>query len=189
MNAGLTAICLFCTALTASEMKPMKMLFDFTGSHSAEAWAATNDGVMGGLSFGSAEVADGAMRFSGVLSLENNGGFFWIHTDGPFDLSDYEGIRFSVLGDGRTYDLRLQSDAMFRAWSPVAFRKAFATEPGEWIEIFVPFRELSQSWRGRELSGYEFNSADVRRIGFMLADKQAGDFELKVRWLAAATRH
>lgn len=163
----------------------MKTLFQFTGDSPASSWRSTNDGVMGGLSRGGATITEEGMLFTGVLSLENNGGFSWIHAAGRFDLSDYNGIRFNVLGDGRTYQLRLHSDAMFRPGEPVSFSREFETVEGEWIEIFVPFDELSQSWRGRKLSGYAFNPGAVQRIGFMLADKKAGPFELKVRWLAA----
>lgn len=173
--------------LREREAEPVqsKRLFDFTGADPSAAWRATNDGVMGGLSQGGATLAEGSMLFTGVLSLENNGGFSVIYGRGPFDLSRYDGLRFRVLGDGRTYELRINSDAMFRSGDPVSFRQTFDTIAGEWIEVFVPFADLKQSWRGRQLSGYRLNTSDIRRIGFMLADKQAGDFALRVRWLEA----
>ncbi|WP_041745288.1 CIA30 family protein [Coraliomargarita akajimensis] len=161
----------------------MKPLFTFTGETPDEPWGAVNDGVMGGLSKGGAQLVEEGMLFTGVLSLENNGGFSSVYATGPFDLSKYDGLRFKVLGDGRTYELRINSDAMYRSWSPVSFRQSFATVEGEWIEVLVAFDELKQSWRGRQLSGYSFNPATISRIGFMLADKQAGEFALKVSWL------
>ena len=172
-------------ALPAAQLFSMTPLFEFTGDDPSLPWIATNDGVMGGLSQGSAQLVDEGMRFSGVLSLENNGGFSSIYASGPFDLSAFDGIRLSVMGDGRTYQLRINSDAMYRSWSPVSFRREFNTIPGEWVEVFVSFSELKQSWRGRELSGYTFNPSKIQRIGLMLADKQAGEFALKVRWLGA----
>jgi len=168
--------------LYADSMKP---LFQFTGERPSDPWIATNDGVMGGLSQGGAQLEDLGMRFSGVLSLENNGGFSSVYASGSYDLSDYDGIRMSVMGDGRTYQLRFNTDVMYRKWSPVSFASDFSTRDGEWIEIFVSFDELRQSWRGRQLSGYLFNKANIRRIGFMLADKQPGEFQMKVRWLGA----
>ena len=165
----------------------MTILFDFTGSDPSAPWAATNDGVMGGLSEGGAQLTGEGMLFRGVLSLENNGGFSSLHADGSFDLSGFDGIRISLLGDGRTYQLRLQSDAIFQNRGRVSFGKEFTTVENEWIEVFVPFDDLNQSWRGRELSGYRFNPADVRRVGFMLNDKKPGSFELKIRWIAADT--
>ncbi|MEO0508603.1 MAG: CIA30 family protein [Verrucomicrobiota bacterium] len=163
----------------------MKPLFQFTGDAPAKPWHATNDDVMGGLSRGEAKLVEDGMLFSGVLSLENNGGFSSVYAGGLFDLSDYTGLRFSVMGDGRTYELRLNSDAMFRSRSPVSFRQTFDTIDGEWIEVFIPFNELKQSWRGRQLSGYIFNPEKISRIGFMLTDKKPGEFALRVRWLGA----
>ncbi len=163
----------------------MQQLFNFTGEHPSKPWGATNDGVMGGLSAGGAQLVDEGMLFSGVLSLENNGGFSSVHADGNYDLADYDGIRFRVRGDGRTYQLRLQSDAVYRGWGKVNFGQEFETVEGEWIEVFIPFDELKPSWRGRQLSGYTLNTAHVRRIGFMLADKQTGPFSLTAHWLAA----
>lgn len=163
----------------------MKPLFQFTGDSPDPAWAATNDGVMGGLSEGGARLTEEGMLFSGLLSLENNGGFSSVYACVSFDLSEYDGIRLSVLGDGRSYQLRLNSDAMFRNRGPVSFYTEFATVEGKWIEVFVPFNTLRQSWRGRQLTGHTFHPADIRRISVMLADKQAGEFQLKLRWLAA----
>lgn len=165
--------------------KRARRLFIFTGDTPSTAWRATNDGVMGGLSQGGARIVEEGMRFSGVLSLENNGGFSSVYTSGPFDLSAYQGLRFLVMGDGRTYQLRLNSDAQYQGRGAVSFGKEFATQPNEWVQVFVPFSELKQTWRGRQLSGYTFNAAEIRRIGFMLADKQPGEFSLLVKWLDA----
>lgn len=163
----------------------MKTLFQFTGDNPDPAWEATNDGVMGGLSRGGAQLVDQGMSFTGSLSLENNGGFSSVYARVAFNLSDYDGIRLRLRGDGRTYQLRLNSDAIYRNRGWVSFYKEFATLEGEWTEIFVPFDKLKQSWRGRQLSGYTFDPSKVERIGVMLADKQAGEFHLKLRWLAA----
>lgn len=173
---------LLAAALSAQSMKA---LFHFTGDSPDAAWEATNDGVMGGLSRGGARLAEEGMLFSGSLSLENNGGFSSVHARGAFDLSDYDGIRLRVRGDGRTYQLRLNSDAIYRNRGPVSFYKKFATVEGEWTEVFVPFNELQQSWRGRQLSGYSFDAGEIRRIGVMLVEKQAGEFQLMLHWLAA----
>ena len=59
------------------------------------------------------------------------------------------------------------------------------TVEGEWLEVFVPFNELKQSWRGRKLSGYTFDASKIERIGIMLADKKAGVFRMTVDWIAA----
>ena len=164
----------------------MKVLFEFTGSDPSPEWRATNDTVMGGVSVGKAELTKEGMDFSGHLSLENNGGFASVHMGVELDLSDYSGMRLKVLGDGRVYQLRFESDAIHRQRWPVSFRGDFETVDGEWTEVFISFSELSQTWRGSRLAGHNFSKDDIRRIAFMLADGQAGEFTLKVAWIHAA---
>ena len=163
----------------------MKTLFEFTGKKTDVEWRSSNDGVMGGLSIGNADIIEGGMLFNGDLSLKNNGGFSSIYSRTNFDLSDFSGIRLKVLGDGRTYQLRLESDAIFSQHRPVTFSREFKTTKDEWVEVFLPFSGLSQTWRGRQLSGYTFNPQDIRRIGVMLADKKPGEFSLKIAFIAA----
>lgn len=125
------------------------------------------------------------MLFSGDLSLENNGGFSSIRQQVEMDLSEYQGIRVKVRGDGRVYQLRLESDARFRDRWAVSFSGDIPTEPDQWVEVEVPFDTLRQSWRGRELSEYRFNPAAIQRIGVILADKKPGNFKVEVAWVAA----
>jgi len=163
----------------------LKVLFEFTGADPSSEWRATNDTVMGGVSKGKAKLTEEGMDFSGHLSLENNGGFASVYTGVDFNLSDYSGIRLKVFGDGRVYQLRFQSDALHRQRWPVSFSGHFETVDGEWSEVFISFSELSQTWRGRQLAGHSFNEGDIRRIAFMLADGQAGEFALRVAWIRA----
>ena len=68
-------------------------------------WQIVNDGVMGGLSEGKVEfTGEGIMKFSGTLSLQNNGGFTTARSE-PVDLnlSNDLGLLLLVKGDGRTY--------------------------------------------------------------------------------------
>lgn len=178
-------LCALCFSGLNGETKTMKTLFDFTDGQPAKAWTANNDGVMGGLSEGSAVLTGEGMRFGGDLSLENNGGFASVYVVTDLDLSAYDGVHLKVFGDGRSYQLRFESDARFQGWRAVTFSYEFPTVQGEWIEVFVPFSELRQSWRGRTLTGYEFNTADIRRVALMLADKNPGKFQLTVAWIAA----
>ena len=174
------------TALMSHSKKEVEMntLFHFTGDGADQAWLSSNDGVMGGLSQGRSTIVAEGLHFTGTLSLENNGGFSSVFKKVTYDLSASEGVRLKVKGDGRTYQIRFQSDARFRNRWPVNFGAEFQTKAGEWTEVFVPFATLKQSWRGREFSEYTFNTADIRRITLMLADKQRGPFSLMVAWIA-----
>jgi monofunctional biosynthetic peptidoglycan transglycosylase len=174
----------FSSPTVSSQNADSKMIFDFRKSDERGKWVAVNDGVMGGRSQGDLKITGGKLRFSGNLSLENNGGFSSIRHRESHDLSAFKGIRLRVKGDGRTYKIRLETDARYRSWA-VSYSGEFKTAAGEWTEVEVPFSSLTQSFRGLNLSNYPFNPATVKLIGVVLADKKPGPFTLDVEWMQA----
>lgn len=159
-------------------------LMDFTDADQTR-WIAVNDGVMGGISEGRTEFADGLMRFTGDLSLANNGGFSSVRTrDRSFDLSQADALRLRVKGDGRRYELRLATDARFRR-SPVSYRAQFGTAAGEWMEVSIPLASLQPSYRGFALRGPPLDPSRVEEIGLLIADGREGRFDLLLDWIAA----
>jgi len=177
------------TTSTDSKYEKVTKLLEFEKSD-AEAtagWLAINDDVMGGRSAGGVTLGDGVLLFSGKLSLANNGGFSSIRTEGTaFDLSMFDGLVLRVRGDGRPYQLRFSTNARFRG-SRVAYRGDFETVEGEWMEIRVPFAKLTPTFRGQDLEGPPFEAAEVGSIGFLIADKKPGKFQLEVQWLGGYT--
>lgn len=163
----------------------MDVLFDFVGDSPNPAWPSVNDGVMGGISRGGASIVPEGMRFKGILSLENNGGFSSIRRNVELDLSGYRGIAFQVRGDGRTYDLRIESNARLWGRWPVSFGSKFETQRDEWIEVRVPFDTLNQTWRGRQLEGYNFDPSKIQMLGFLIGDKSPGEFQLEIARVSA----
>ena len=158
---------------------------EFTPEESGKLdWRVVDDGVMGGLSQGKCEIGkDGILRFFGTLSLENNGGFSSLRTgDVKLDLSGAEGVMLRVKGDGRSYQVRLSTDAEYRG-NEMSFQAGFPTTKGEWTEVKIPFGRFTGSWRGTELPDKTFDPSKIRRLGLQLADKKAGPFELHVDWI------
>ncbi len=147
-------------------------------------WQVVDDGVMGGLSEGKVEFSDaGTMKFSGDLSLENNGGFSTVRSaEVDLNLSDDLGLLMLVKGDGRTYEARLDSDARFRG-NPVSFSGEFSTKKGEWIQVQIPFSEFKGSFRGTDLPDMRLNPSMIERLWVLLADKQNGAFDLEIDWI------
>ncbi|MEM8953816.1 MAG: CIA30 family protein [Verrucomicrobiota bacterium] len=168
----------------AAEHQESKWLFDFRKAERADAWPAVNDGVMGGISAGDSTIANNALLFKGSLSLENNGGFSSVREAVNLDLVAYKGIRLRVKGDGRSYQLRLQTDSRFRD-QPVSYSGSFDTKRNEWVEVDVPFSSLQQSFRGRNLSDFPFDPAKIELIGLLIADNKPGPFTLEVEWIKA----
>ncbi len=149
-------------------------------------WQIVDDGVMGGLSKGKFDISGKqTLKFSGNLSLKNNGGFSSIRSKRTtMDLSEFKGIKMRVKGDGRTYKLRMESDSRYRRMA-VSFQHEFKTTKEGWTEVFIPFDKLKASFRGWNLPGMKFNSKSIQRVGLIIADKKEGPFELNVDWIKA----
>lgn len=157
--------------------------FESSGNK-AFAWSIVNDGMMGGLSQGKLDLTEaGTMKFSGNLSLENNGGFSSLRSqDVKLDLSNDLGLLLRVKGDGRTYQARLATDEKYRG-SEVSFSAEFKTTAGKWQQVKIPFADFKGGWRGRELPDRVFDPSKIQRVGILLGDKKQGPFELELDWI------
>ena len=162
-------------------------LIDFR-TPDAVRWAIVNDGVMGGRSSSTLEPGEsGTASFHGFVSLENNGGFASVRAlfDG-MDLTGFHGLQLRVRGDGRSYQLRLRTDANLDG---VAYQAEFTTEAGEWQEVFVPFSDFQPSFRGWVPRGAPaLDLSAIRQMGFLIGDKKQGPFELEIAWVRAISR-
>ena len=147
-------------------------------------WQVVNDGVMGGLSVGKLTPNQtGTMMFSGMLSLENNGGFSTFRSgDLKLDLSNNLGLLLRVKGDGRTFQARLATDAVFRGME-VSFAVEFATIKNEWVEVKVPFANFKGSFRGLDLPKEQLDASKVRRIGILIGDKKQAPFAVELDFI------
>ena len=142
------------------------------------AWRSINDGVMGGLSAGGMMQSDEGLRFTGELSLENNGGFSSVRKPVEQDLSGTTSVRLEVRGDGREYQFRIRQDSQYDG---VGWRAMFATTD-EWQTIEIALSEFIPVFRGRTVAeAGPVIASDIQQIGFLLADKTAGRFTLEIR--------
>jgi monofunctional biosynthetic peptidoglycan transglycosylase len=147
-------------------------------------WDVVNDVVMGGVSSGRAErLDDGGVRFTGALSLDNNGGFASIRSAGarlPLDGGD--GLRVTVLGDGREWQLTLRrDDVRLRAGS---YRAAIQTVAGEVTTHELAWADFQATSFGRpvpQAPPLETGLDRVGSIGLLLADKTPGPFAVELR--------
>ena len=181
-----TNIVVLCLALSQTPVFAAKnsvVEFDRSEADSL-GWRVVDDGVMGGRSKGNLNVSeDGVLTFSGTLSLENRGGFSSLRTERvKMNLTEAEGLVARVKGDGRTYQMRFNTDAKFRGME-ISFMAEFNTRKGEWIEVKVPFDQFKGSFRGMSLSKEKFDPGKISRIGLLLGDKKEGPFKLQVDWI------
>lgn len=158
-------------------------LFDFT-SPSADAanWRSIDDPVMGGVSSSEFVDTDEGAAFTGTVSLEYGGGFASVRApESSYDLSGYDGLRVRLRGNGKRYWLT----AYTTAGGSVSYR-APMQPPEHWTTLAVPFDTLTPYRRGTEVpDAPAFDPAQLREIGFLIADKQAGPFRLEIQWIRA----
>ncbi len=176
-----------CVALSAEagakEPTPAKLQMEFADQAAEPKWAAENDGVMGGKSQGRVEITGGSLIFSGTLSFENNGGFASVVTnERKHDLTGATDLKLRVKGDGRTYRLRLSTDAQHRG-SSIVYMADFTTQAGKWEELKIPFSSFKPSHHGNDLEGPVLNLSKIEEIGFLIGDKRAEPFALTVDWM------
>ncbi|MFM7810131.1 MAG: CIA30 family protein, partial [Planctomycetota bacterium] len=139
---------------------------------------------MGGRSTGRIATGDGGtLRFSGELSLENNGGFSQIRTavpEGTF--AGTSGLLLRVKGDGRTYQCDIRSSRL--RLMAGGYQSVFKTKAGEWIEVEVPFEKcVANSFGQRLRNAPALDPASIESVGITLADKQEGPFVIEVDWI------
>lgn len=164
-----------------------RVIISFEEPDSAKKWESVNDGVMGGISEGGFKLSDEqSLIFSGTLSLERNGGFASIRTiDKNLGLKGMYGLKVKVRGDGRTYWLGLQKANQF---GPSSYRAYLPTKKDEWTETIIPFSDFKYQAFGRNLPGGSAKPEKVASIGFTIADKKAGPFELEIQSVKALAK-
>lgn len=142
-------------------------------------WHAVNDGVMGGVSAGAFDFDGEVGVFSGELSMEHGGGFASVRRAvSPGMLADSDGIVIRVRGDGRRYQCRVGS----RDTAPeISYAAGFDTIAGEWLDVRMTWQEFEPVRRGHDVpNAPRLSPESINRLGFLLADRQAGPFRLEI---------
>jgi monofunctional biosynthetic peptidoglycan transglycosylase len=122
------------------------------------------------------------LRFTGTVSLENNGGFASIRSKtAQWDLRSYKGLKLRLRGDGKDYKLSLRTDLFFDG---VSYQTAFTTEKDTWQEIFLPFEAFLPTHHGVRLTTVApMDRHHITSFGLFIADRQEGPFLLDVAWI------
>lgn len=160
------------------------LLFDFSSEppDDPEAWRSIDDPVMGGVSQSEFVASQDGAAFRGTVSLDHGGGFASVRApEGPYDLSDYDGLHLRLRGDGKRYWLT----AYTTAGGSISYRTPIEP-PEQWSTVAVAFDPLMPYRRGTKVSGAPpFFPGQLRTLGVLIADGQAGPFRLEVAWICA----
>ena len=154
-----------------------RTLFQFSQDAGLDGWAIEDDAVMGGRSRGRMSVNDaGNAVFAGDISLENGGGFSSIQYDfGPIDVSGYRTIHLGLKGDGKRYQLRIDSEKNARH----SYACDFETS-GAWEEIVLPFADFHAIRHGDRLDLPPYPGQTMARIQILFGNQQAESFQLEI---------
>ena len=175
-------------------MKPQgyeqAIVFDF--GTAAEPWPNIDDPVMGGRSRSSMRIEGGVAVFEGLVSLENNGGFASLRSrPAEHDLSGFDGIALRILGDGKTYGVRLRTDSVApearerNTADGVSYQAKLATE-ARWAEVELPFVAFEPVFRGQLVRDYPaLDPGTIKTFGLIITDQQEGPFRLEIDWIKA----
>lgn len=159
-------------------------LLDFDDPADVALWRAVDDVVMGGVSHSAFEQAGPSVaRFSGNVSLENSGGFASVRTP-PRDwhAAGARAFLLRVRGDGHTYKFTIRTGDGFDG---IQYQARFVAPADAWTDVVLPVSDFVATFRGRKVPfAPSLDPAQVRALGLMISDRQAGPFELLVDRIA-----
>ena len=184
----LAALVCACLAITMNaDAASEKMIFDFQGRTNSTKWQVVNDDVMGGVSTSQFQLlTNGGAIFSGVVSLENNGGFASVRsTPVRENLNGTDAFVLRVRGDGRRYKFTVRTEAGFNALN---YQAEFTTKRGEWEDHRLAFKDFMPTFRGRVLTDVPpLIPSKITSVGLLISDKKAGPFRLEMSWIRGVT--
>ncbi len=177
-----------CLAITMNaDAASEKMIFDFQAATNSTKWQVVNDDVMGGVSTSQFQLlTNGGAIFSGVVSLENNGGFASVRsTPVRENLNGTDALVLRVRGDGRRYKFTVRTETGFNALN---YQAEFTTKRGEWEEHRLAFKDFMPTFRGRVLTEVPpLIPSKITSVGLLISDKKAGPFRLEMSWIRGVT--
>jgi hypothetical protein len=179
---GLTGLAITMNAHAASE----RILFDFQALPNSSAWQIVNDDVMDGVSTSRFQIlTNSGAVFSGMVSLESNGGFASVRSSpAHHDLTGCGCFVIRLRGDGRPYKLTARTETGFN--TPL-YQCAFVTKRSEWEDHRLAFKDFVPTFRGRKLTDVpRLNPGKVTSVGLLISEKPDGPFQLEVAWIKAS---
>lgn len=158
------------------------IVFDFSKETDPRRWEVEDDVVMGGRSKGEFSINDeGNGVFSGVVSLENNGGFSSVqHYFETIDVSPYLTAFIRLKGDGKRYQFLVEADREGRHYYVYEFQTTKA-----WQTVEVPLAKMYPVYRGERLAIPNYPGQTMAQVRFLIANGKSESFRLEIKkiWL------
>ncbi|MFN5599019.1 CIA30 family protein [Gemmatimonas sp.] len=157
----------------------MLVLDDFhDGATVAREWSVFSDRVMGGVSVARAALVDvqgeRALRLTGHVSLERNGGFIQMArhlSDGGMNASTFSGLQLRVCGTPGRYFVHLRTIDTRAPWQ---YYGATLNVQDVWRDVYLPWHAFTPVSLSTPLA-----VTQLQRIG-IVAGKQAFEADVAV---------
>ena len=127
--------------LATNAMAEPVLIDDFSDEANAR-WRYVSDQVMGGVSEGNAQIANGAVTLRGTVSTENRGGFIQARraVDGlPPGMTE---LHLRVRGNGEQYFVHLRTTGTVLPWQ---YYQAPFFAGREWSDVTIPLAAFKPS--------------------------------------------
>ncbi len=165
------------------ETAPARTLYNFQDVKEQRSWFPLHDNVMGGVSTGTFKFTKNhTLIFSGKVSLENHGGFASIRS--KTDVMNLEGVKkfkLRIKGDGKFYHFNISSSNFI---ADPGFQAQFKTKKDTWQEVTLNLEDFSPAF-GSTYSKDHLKMSEIKLMGVVISDKQAGKFKIEVDWIKA----
>ncbi|WP_036823215.1 CIA30 family protein [Polaribacter sp. Hel1_85] len=154
------------------------VIFDFKENSNISDWLVVDDVVMGGKSNGSFKINNhGYGEYSGLVSLENNGGFSSLrYRFKQLKIENFTNVVVRIKGDGNKYQFRIKDDFS----NSYSYVYTFLTMNNEWQNIIIPLKEMYPAFRGRKLDMNNFSANKIHQIAFLIGNKIQQKFKLEI---------
>jgi len=162
---------------TKGPVKVKSIIDDLSNPHPHSSigtpWRFVSDTVMGGVSSGTISRHEiggrKALRLTGNVSLENNGGFVQMALPlnanaGRFNADGFTGIELVVRGNNEPYGLHLRTSDLERPWQ--SYRQTFVASE-KWQVLKFPFDQFERYRTDKKL-----DLSKLRRLGIAAIGKE-----------------
>jgi len=181
MKATLFLLFIFSTLTSnAAEFK-----IDFgNGKDKINDWVMISDNIMGGVSRSKLEYSEDALVLSGIISLDNFGGFSSVKTKfGLIDLSRFKGLIIKHKSTNQRFAITLEDS---RNWTLPNYKGDFANSKTDtWEESIMYFKDFKEYQIG-EPTGEKLDLTRLKnivRFGVITMEKKEGTFSLEIDYI------
>jgi hypothetical protein len=152
-------------------------IFAFSRDADVSGWEIQDDVVMGGVSQGRFALnEEGKAVFTGNVSLENDGGFSSLqYTFDAVEVSPYHTLCIRLKGDGKPYQLRVESAKNVRH----GYACDFVTS-GDWQIVEIPFADMYAIRHGDRLDLPNYPGQTLAQVQILIGNGKAETFQLEI---------